>query len=106
MIAAEGMRLRACALFYFVPYTGGRHLRHLHRRSVRCYYALIAVLGRALSTSYARYGPRPPVPFPLLGYTAMSLTCSYLPMRKPDLSMCYLSVAGPCFPVLVTSRRG
>lgn len=57
MIAAEGMRLRACALFYFVPYTGGRHLRHLHRRSIRCYSALIAVLGRALSTSYAPLRP-------------------------------------------------
>ena len=44
-------------VIYLVPYAGGRHLRHLHRRSMRCYYALIAVLGRALSTSYAPLRP-------------------------------------------------
>lgn len=32
-------------------------MRHLHRRSIRCYYALITVLGRALSTSYAPLRP-------------------------------------------------
>lgn len=79
MIAAEGMRQgRVPSFFILCLISGCRHLRHTPRRSIRCYFALIAVLGRALSTSYAPLPARVClVSFPLLGYMTVSLTVRY-----------------------------
>ena len=77
MIAAEGMRQRACALFYLMPYTG---MPSLAPHPSAFYSLLLRAYCCSRSCAFdltALSGRRCLVSFPLLGCMTVSLTCRY-----------------------------